>query len=88
MQSREAYDAICAAITASPSKQIINLQFNEEHFGSFAIAFEDEREPKCIVNDRGFLIVTQRLDGTGEAILTVPSLGDEDAASLLQTLKL
>ena len=83
MLPNDAYDAICAAIEADPRKRIIDRRYDERHFGSFALSFEDGREARCIINDRGVVFATERLDGTGEATVMVPSLRDEDAKSLL-----
>lgn len=86
MHSREAYEAICAAIDADPRKRIVNQRYDEQAFGSFAVSFDYGSEARCIVNDRGFVFSARGHDGTGDAISTVPSLQLEEAKNLLKTL--
>ena len=88
MESREAYEAILAAIEADPSKRIVSRRFEEQHFGSFAVSFYTSSEARCVVNDRGLVFVTNDLDGAGEATATVPSMRDQQPQGLLQALNL
>jgi hypothetical protein len=52
------------------------------------VSFEDGYETRCVVNDRGFVFITEDRSGTGEAIMTFPSFRDEDLCLLLQALNL
>ena len=88
MHPIEAYEAVCRAINADPRRRIVDSRYDEQNFGSFAVSFEEGSEARCVVNDRGYLFVARGLDGTGEAIVTVPSLREENVKSLLQTLSL
>ena len=67
MEVRDAYEAICDAITADGRKRIVSRRFEEQHFGSFAVSFYNGSEARCVLNDRGFVAVTKSLNGTGEA---------------------
>ena len=88
MHSREAYEAICAAIEADPRKRILNRRYDEQRFGSFAVSFDHDTEARCIVNDRGFVFTTKGHDGTGEATSSIPSLRIEETNNLLKALNL
>ncbi|WP_426265605.1 hypothetical protein [Sphingomonas sp. LHG3443-2] len=88
MEAKEAYEAIVADIEADPSKRILSRRFEEQAFGSFAVSFKSGSDARCVINDRGFVFVTDDVEGIGEATPTVPSLHDHEPGSLLQALKL
>jgi hypothetical protein len=88
MEPRETYDAVCGAIEANPRARLVAHRIDEQHFGSFSVSFEDGYETRCVVNDRGFVFITEDRSGTGEAIMTFPSFRDEDLCLLLQALNL
>jgi len=61
-------------------------RIDEQHFGNFFVSFFENGQERCIVNDRGCVFVTGDLDGTGEAMATVPSLYEVEADTLLSQL--
>lgn len=88
MQSEEAYEAIRDAIESDAAKRSVRAMFDQRHFGSFLISFEANGQARCVVNDRGCVVMTDDAQGTGRSIATVPSLLDVDRQTLLRTLGL
>ena len=88
MEARSAYELVCEAVEAHPRRRLVNAFFDEEHFGSFLVSFEEDGEERCVVNDRGFLFLTADLNGSGDSIATVTSLKEVDREALLKGLKL
>ena len=82
MKSKAAYDAIRNAVEADTSKRMIESHYDEQNFGNFVIAFEENGERKTVVNERGFVTASAGLD----CIATVPSLHDADEQTLLRQL--
>jgi hypothetical protein len=87
-EARRAYASICQAVARHPRRRPISSDFDEEHFGNFLVSFEEDGQERCVVNDRGFVMITPDLDGRGAPIATVPSLYGVERERLIEALKL
>jgi hypothetical protein len=88
MKSREAFQVICRAVERGAARRIVEKFYDEQHFGSFVVSFEENGEPRSIVNDRGFVFLTHEFDGSGNSVATIPSLSEVDAQRLTDALNL
>ena len=88
MDTKLAFEMICAAVEQHPRRRLKGQRIDEPQFGNFFVAFIEDGRERCVVNDRGLVIVTGDLDGAGNALATVPSLYDVMADSLLSELGL
>ena len=88
MKSKDAYDAICAAIKADPRKHLVSSDYSNEHFGNFVIAYEENGAPKSVINDRLQLALCDDLDGIENCRIVLHSLQGADEATTLSTIGL
>lgn len=86
MEPTEAYEVICAAVEADPTKQLVESGLDKRHFGNFFVSFESDGQHQCWINDRGFLFLTNDAGGKGQSIATLPSLRDLNRETLLRAL--
>jgi len=88
MKSKDAYDAICAAIKADPRKHLVSSDYSNDHFGNFVIAYEENGVPRSVINDRLKLALCDDLDGTENCRIVLQSLQSANEATTLSAIGL
>ena len=86
MNTREAYDAIRAAMGADPRTEIVDGFYDGEVFGNFWLTYVKDGERLSLVNDRGQLLLHDgpELDQFKELLLD--DLHSADRKTLLDAI--
>ena len=87
METREAYDAIRAAIAADPQKTVIGEFYDEQAFGNFECKYEDKDGQRLsLVNDRGQLVLLNGPDVDELKVVLLQDLYRADRKTLLEVI--
>ena len=86
METRKAFDAIHAKLTADPAKTVLESFFDEQAFGNFWLRYTRDDELFSVVNDRGQLVLNRgRADGH-ITVLLVTDLYTADEGTVLNAI--
>ena len=86
MDSRQAFDAIQAALKANPGFKIIDATYDEDAFGNFVISFVRDTAPQSFVLDRGELVLCDDMDGSNECRTVLQSICDVEEKVVLNAV--
>lgn len=88
MTSEEAYHIIGEFFKCSRTQRFVESSFDETNFGNFIIKFADETGERCVICDRGEIVLCDDFSGTKDCRSVLLSLYEVSKPMLLEALKL